>query len=148
MSTRSAIICHTSSDYSGIYCHSDGYPSWMGTVLLTAFNSKDKAQELVQLGDISTVRHDGSVCAYHRDHGEELNITRDINPARVAAAIDHDGHIYIFENGEWRYIDLTSGEKHWNNDIPLREIIQRPDIQIDIASMASSYPAMKPYIAS
>lgn len=33
MSTRSNIIAKTKEGYKVIYCHSDGYPEWVGATL-------------------------------------------------------------------------------------------------------------------
>ena len=37
-----------------IYHHWDGYPSWLGRILNTHFNSREKAAELIDGGDMST----------------------------------------------------------------------------------------------
>jgi hypothetical protein len=56
MSTRSRIGLEL-SDGSVIssYCHFDGYPEGLGVKLVEHFNTKEKVQELVDLGDISCI---------------------------------------------------------------------------------------------
>lgn len=39
-----------------VYCHSDGYPSYLGRMLLTHYNTPELATALVDLGSLSMVR--------------------------------------------------------------------------------------------
>ena len=78
-----------------VYCHSDGYPSYLGRMLLTHYNTPELATALVDLGSLSMVRErlapdegethtfdtpvrhgpkGGVTTAYHRDRGEDLEI--------------------------------------------------------------------------
>ena len=54
MSTRS-FICVEQDDgsYKGVYCHSDGYLTYNGAMLLDHYNSREKADALIALGDLS-----------------------------------------------------------------------------------------------
>lgn len=89
MSTRSAICIEDAPDkFRGIYCHFDGYPDHVGTTLADHYNSRDQAEALLALGDLSSLGErvapdpgeshsygkavpDVTV-AYHRDRGERL----------------------------------------------------------------------------
>lgn len=88
MSTNSTItIKRIDGTETGIYCHHDGYIEGVGVTLQLAYNTAEKVEELLKLGDLSTLGyytepkagtvHDfehpqESVCvAYHRDRGEE-----------------------------------------------------------------------------
>jgi hypothetical protein len=54
MGTRSRIGIQLSDEsILSIYSHFDGYPEFNGVKLVEHFNTKEKAQELVDLGDIS-----------------------------------------------------------------------------------------------
>lgn len=126
MATRSAIITINpdGESYSGIYSHSDGYPAWLGHILLTFFNTQESAHALIALGDISQISRDGEVTAYHRDCGENKEETSAVQaerPSAVAAMIGHDNHIYVFECGRWRH----------NGDL-LTEVLTRPEIAKEI----------------
>jgi len=56
MSTRSRIgILETDGKIKSIYCHSDGYPSWNGRILLENYVNLDKIRELLSLGDLGTL---------------------------------------------------------------------------------------------
>jgi hypothetical protein len=51
MATRSFIIvANPKGDFTGSYCHWDGYPSHNGRILLEHYSSKAKARELIRLG--------------------------------------------------------------------------------------------------
>ena len=39
--------------YKGVYCHSDGYLTYNGAMLLDHYNSREKADALIALGDLS-----------------------------------------------------------------------------------------------
>lgn len=56
MSTRSRIaVLQSSGKIHSVYCHSDGYPSYNGKMLKAHYNTEEKANELVNLGDLSFV---------------------------------------------------------------------------------------------
>lgn len=89
MSTRCIIkIKRTDGTEEAIYCHHDGYIEGVGVTLQLAYNTADKVERLMKLGNLSSlgyfISYDDSphlvnsttsdtVCkAYHRDMGEEL----------------------------------------------------------------------------
>jgi len=102
------------------YCHWDGYPSHHGPILVENYNSREKAQALIDLGDLSSlgasvgVKHDfdgppdHSMClAYGRDRGEK-GVEKKSASSLVALAKhaqDCDGeYLYVFgKDGVWRY---------------------------------------------
>ena len=54
MSTRSFIsVEQDDGSYKGVYCHSDGYLTYNGAMLLDHYNSGEKADALIALGDLS-----------------------------------------------------------------------------------------------
>lgn len=94
MSTNATIrIKRKNGTETGIYCHWDGYIEGVGVTLQLAYNTADKVEKLLALGDLSSLRYytdpkDGAehnfdnpqsnVCvAYHRDRGEEFHQTDD-----------------------------------------------------------------------
>ncbi|MXZ44689.1 MAG: hypothetical protein F4Z01_06930 [Gammaproteobacteria bacterium] len=56
MSTRS-LIAVISNGGTGqyVHCYSDGYPEWNGRLLLTYYGTKEKALEIMALGDLSAL---------------------------------------------------------------------------------------------
>ncbi|MEI6656013.1 MAG: SNF2-related protein [Verrucomicrobiota bacterium] len=137
MSTRSAIITTAPTGYAGIYSHSDGYLSWMGNILFHRITTHEQASALVALGSIRGLDCLGEAEAYVRDCGEtpsDANATATgKTAAAVAKQIGHDGHVYLFENGEWSH-----------NGKPLIEVLTRPDIAADIVRLNSQYPDLPP----
>jgi hypothetical protein len=101
MSTPAAIIVKVKDAYLGIYCHFDGYPDRVGKMLKQYYNTFEKAESLVGLGDISSLgkTYENTV-AYHRDRGEDLHFVQEDSWEDVVARIDGD-YVYVFENGEW-----------------------------------------------
>ena len=75
MATRSRIaIENQDGSVTSIYCHWDGHIETNGVILNENYNTKDKVEALIALGDISSLDEtiDRTV-AYHRDNGEDLN---------------------------------------------------------------------------
>lgn len=118
MGTRSAIIVKVGKEYKGIYCHWDGYPSRVGRLLDEHYNTQEKAEALVNLGDLSSLQErlepepqeihsfdrpsEGVTVAYGRDRGE-TGIEAKIGPTvkSVANRIEH-AYCYVFKDGEWK----------------------------------------------
>ena len=90
MSTRSYIAKQIADNkFRTIYCHSDGYLTHNGALLLDHYSEADKLDELLNLGDISCLeptinpdptkphsfnydeRQEGVVIAYGRDRGDK-----------------------------------------------------------------------------
>jgi len=106
MSTRSAIIVSHEGKYTGVYCHSDGYPEWNGNRLMEHFNSLPSALALVSLGDLSSIGRDGTVTAYHRDRGESWDEVKPIESHSlnyIVSCLDHDDNVYLFADGKWHH---------------------------------------------
>ena len=54
MGTRARIgIQLKDNSVLSVYHHWDGYPEWLGRILKTHYNSKEKASELIDGGDMS-----------------------------------------------------------------------------------------------
>jgi hypothetical protein len=117
MSTRSAIAMKVDNGYKAIYCHYDGYPEGVGAILKEHYTDLDKVEELIALGDISSLgkevhipegvehsfdkRVEGITTAYMRDRGEmdcEAQLYKTVSD--VKSAIDNQ-YLYVFEDGKW-----------------------------------------------
>lgn len=124
MATNSHIgIINTDGSVDIIYCHWDGYPSHHAPILLNHYNTIDKVQELVQLGDISSLEQNISpntdthsfdkpepnvVVAYHRDRGEDWNGVKPRHYTDKKELIDANclfGDVYLFDSNKekWTY---------------------------------------------
>lgn len=125
MSTRSNIgIKRTNGGIDVIYCHSDGYIEWNGLKLYRHYNDINKIEELIGLGDISSLheklapeewqehsfdnRQEGITVAYHRDRGEDWErvqpqhySTLEEYMEEVDSAIEY---IYLYDEESKRFV--------------------------------------------
>lgn len=75
MITRALIgIKQKDGSVLAIYLQHDGYPAGAGVILGGWYNTKEKIEELLSLGELISIDTTPETCvAYHRDLGEELN---------------------------------------------------------------------------
>ena len=131
MSTRSYIgITNADSSVDAIYCHYDGYPEYNGVMLIKHYTSPDKVRDLINLGDISSLREevfptsdshtfehpeDGVTIAYIRDRGETgCETSHFINEDDFEKSVT-DGfieYIYLFKDNKW-YMKDQSVNMDW-----------------------------------
>jgi hypothetical protein len=131
MGTRSRIaIKLADNEIKSVYCHWDGYPSGNGRTLVKHYNSKEKALNLIMLGDLSSL-HESTECpeghtfdnsikgytvAYGRDRGETGCEAKDhygINDL-INAANNSDGeYIYLYDctKSKWYFTDIDQAVK-------------------------------------
>lgn len=132
--TKSAV------NFKTVCVHWDGYLSWVGQVLLDAYNTAEKVEELISLGCLSSLGRNikpnpdkphsfmnpqKDVCVfYHRDRGE---LWKDVNPAQLTltsslelAEEKYIGYIsrtpftrynYLFKDGQWYW--KKKADKEW-----------------------------------
>lgn len=125
MSTRS-YICKENEDgtYTGIYCHSDGYLTHNGAMLIDHFNSRERVEKLISLGDMSIlapkiepdpsaphgfdfdVRQDDVCVFYGRDRGETGTESKKVKLEDLDGPDSWIEFIYIFgKDNVWRYFE-------------------------------------------
>jgi hypothetical protein len=122
MGTRSFIIVpNPKGDYSGIYCHWDGYPEGVGKTLVEHYANKAKIRKLINLGDISSLHpklepttdhsfssaQEGVTIAYGRDRGERdvgKKTATTLNELVEIATNMWCEFIYLHFNGVWHYL--------------------------------------------
>lgn len=130
MSTIAAIFTVTDKGYTGIYLHYDGYPSYAGDILYNYYNTSNKVEKLISLGDLSSIAPEignkidfndyearkTQCCAYHRDRGEEFSQYNFdcLNPLDYIC--DGIEYVYLY-NGDWLVFDGYN----WNN---LKDVIE------------------------
>lgn len=137
MSTRSMILIEQEDKkYLGIYCHSDGYLTHNGAMLLDHYNERKKVQELLMHGDLSylsqRINPDPSrehsfdkpqrgVCIFYgRDRGESSTEATNV----TLEELDSDPWIeytYVFtKDNQWKYFEyngLSAGLKSVSEDL-------------------------------
>lgn len=124
MSTSCGIAVRVGETFNTIYCHHDGYPEYMLSMLRENYNSPELANKLISFGDASSIdlklepigNHDfdkpeDDVCVfYHRDRGEDWFSCRSVcyNKRDLMKQRGFE-FIYIFEDGTWNV--YTNGRK-------------------------------------
>jgi hypothetical protein len=114
MATRSLIGMNLGNGIvKTIYCHWDGYPEGVGVTLVKHYNTPSKVNELLELGDVSSLFENlEDTQAYHRDRGESLDMVgaRDVSEGELMeVASDYDAdYVYVFnDNFEWDCLNKT-----------------------------------------
>jgi hypothetical protein len=99
--------------YKTVYCNWDGYPSHTGKILLKYYNSQEKAESIVNLGNLSFLDKSvecpeghsfntpikGYSVFYDRDRGEDDNdaiITDEYIPKRLK-----EKYLYFWNGEKW-----------------------------------------------
>jgi hypothetical protein len=136
MSTRSRIgIELKDGSILSAYHHSDGYPSWLGRILNTHYNSYDQASELIDGGDMScawtTERWTNDLPDHHRQtYGPQYYSQRNEDcPPRLDADLCEyllpDGceeyHYLFTQNNQWVCYDM-----HQFDNTKLPEVVEIP----------------------
>jgi len=119
MATRSRIgIQLADESILSVYHHWDGYPEWLGRILKTHYNTKEKAAELIDGGDMSSCWSDA--CwetklpvgeygpEYYSQRGEDCPPRLDNNLEEFFS--DNEEYSYIFRNGEWVCYNMNEFE--------------------------------------
>lgn len=121
MSTRSFITKKLEDGkYIGVYHHWNGYPEYLGKLLVNSYDTEEKLDKLLSLGDISCagpipeddpklwtsgLDYESGKCKTYRGRGD-TNVgakTRDLN-GFVNGSVDYT---YVFENGHWYFYKWT-----------------------------------------
>lgn len=130
ISTRSYIAKKIGEDaYLTIYCHADGYLTYNGAMLLDHYNTPERVDALLALGDISTLqeklepdpnsphsfnydeRQEGVTVAYGRDRGETGTGARVATLADLNDESNWTEYVYVFdENNQWKYFKTGQAE--------------------------------------
>ena len=117
MATRSRIGIELSDEsILSVYHHWDGYPSWLGRILKTHYNSKELAAELIDGGDMSSAWTNAGFNnetvaqgpLYYSQRGDDCPPRIDKN-LKVFLAFGEE-YSYIFRNGEWVCYDMHEFE--------------------------------------
>jgi len=102
MGTRSYIGKAINGRVHSIYCHWDGYPEGVGSVLLQHYDS-EKVDGLLELGGISALQEtveESAVKAYHED--VNVDIREDYFSNDGDYGIEYS---YLLEDGVWKVYD-------------------------------------------
>jgi hypothetical protein len=121
MATRSRIGIELSDgSVLSAYHHWDGYPEWLGRILTTHYNSKDKVSALIDGGDMSSCWTDQRWSSeekheygaqYYSQRGEDTPPRYDQDLCEYLSEGTREEYHYLFRNGEWVCYDLH-GDVH------------------------------------
>jgi len=122
MATRSRIGIQLPDDsILSVYHHWDGYPEWLGRILRTHYNTKDKVAELIDGGDMSVAWNDNNEPEYYSARGENCPPRHDQDLCEYFLPDNSEEFAYVFRNNEWVCYDM-----HRFEDSKLPEIVEIP----------------------
>lgn len=117
MATTSSIaVQHANGTVSQVHCHWDGYLSHVGQLLDRHYNTQEKAEALVALGDISSLDRsmekpeghtfihpvDGYTVFYGRDRGEKGTEPKQFKSyTNFLQNFDGEEYNYLFIKDTW-----------------------------------------------
>ena len=109
MSTHARIGIYENGAVKSVYCHSDGYIEHVGEILFNHYNTIDKVNKLIMLGDLSrldvsigvktdfNMPNPNQCIAYHRDRGEDLSI----RASDIENMKNWEEYNYLFTDNNW-----------------------------------------------
>ena len=118
MATRSRIgLMLEDETIKHSYCHFDGYPDGVGSILVQHYNTQEKVEELLSYGDMSYLTSElhpegehsfekpeqGVTVFYNRDRGETdvdsvVTTMDEYLSVKYASCIDYQ---YVYSGGQW-----------------------------------------------
>ncbi len=124
MATRSRIgIMLPDESILSVYHHWDGYPEWLGRILKTHYNTREKASELIDGGDMSCcwtelpMDHNGTPSEYgpnyYSQRGEDCPPRLDANKYDYLAEGEEYAYIFTLDD-EWICYD----RHQWGDRMP------------------------------
>jgi hypothetical protein len=112
-----------------VYHHWDGYPSWLGRILTTHYNTRAKAAELIDGGDMSSAWTNAGFqnetveqgALYYSQRGDDCPPRLDQDLCEYLLPDNSEEYAYLFRNGEWVCYDMNQFD-----DSKLPEIVEIP----------------------
>lgn len=134
MGTSSCIAVKMCNKYRAVYCNMDGYIEWNGRILFENYNTHEKVEKLVSLGDISSLNPStecpdghtydtpvkGYSVFYNRDRGEDWDDVKyeDFDSYNELVDFYSTGFNYVFSDGVW----TVNGSNLGNELSKLKEV--------------------------
>ena len=107
MSTRSSIAIRTTDNrIKAIYCHSDGYPSYMGDLLTRCYTNTDKVEQIFAEGDCSFLGSTIDASRFYNSwRGENTVATVFNNKHEWIEWAGNSGleFVYLFDGSNWTW---------------------------------------------
>lgn len=131
MATRARIgIKLKNGSVLSVYHHWDGYPEWLGRILKTHYNTREKVSKLIDGGDMSSCwtdsRWDDSADGsygpeYYSQRGENCPPRLDADLCEYLLSEKGEEYHYLFRNGEWVCYNM-----HEFDESKLPELVEIP----------------------
>jgi hypothetical protein len=136
MSTRSRIGLELKNgSILSVYHHWDGYPEWLGRILKTHYNTREKVAELIDGGDMSSAWtnatwHDSDATnvygpQYYSQRGDNCPPRLDADLCEYLLPENSEEYAYLFRNGEWVCYGMNQFD-----DSKLPEIVEIPSASL------------------
>jgi len=122
------------------YHHWDSYPEWLGRILKTHYNTRDKVAELIDGGDMSSCwtnerwsndlldRHKEEYGPqYYSQRGEDSPPRLDKDICEYLLPDNSEEFAYIFRNGEWVCYNMNQFD-----DSKLPEVVEIPSAALAV----------------
>lgn len=117
MSTHASVaMCQPDGSVKSVYVHFDGYPAYVGKILLDHYSDENKLTALLDLGSISCLgpeigssnsfeNPDSRFCLFYgRDRGEKNTAARthiDVDDFLTNDTF-YTNYRYVYSDGKWR----------------------------------------------
>ena len=124
MGTRSMIGVEEDGKITAVYCHWDGYLEHNGDILQRHYANRTAIQELLDLGDMSSLDTTVDKCTFYgRDRGEEDTAARtfETRAEMIQAQWDCE-YFYLWADDKWIY----SQNRGWKD---LKEALEQLDAE-------------------
>jgi len=130
MATRSRIgIELKNGNILSVYHHWDGYPEWLGRILNTHYNDRQKVAELIDGGDMSSAWTNAGFNnetveqgpLYYSQRGDDCPPRLDADLCEYLLPDNSEEFAYVFRNGKWVCYNMNQFD-----DSKLPEIVEIP----------------------
>lgn len=109
------------------YHHWDSYPEWLGRILKTHYNTRQKVAELIDGGDMSSCWAENKEPEYYSARGENCPPRLDADLCEYLLPDNSEEYAYLFRNGEWVCYNM-----HQFDDSKLPEIVEIPSAALAV----------------
>lgn len=106
MATRSNIAIQTAEGIKAIYCHFDGYLEGVGRILQEYYNTYQRVNQLIELGNIRSIQEALSDIEPY----EEPSTLFENEQEYIQVLKDWIEYAYLFKDGEWYVASYSDTE--------------------------------------
>ena len=112
-----------------VYHHWDSYESWLGRILNTHYNTREKVAELIDGGDMSSAWTNAGFNnetveqgpLYYSQRGEDCPPRLDTDLCEFLLPNNSEEYAYVFRSGEWVCYNMNRFD-----DTKLPEVVEIP----------------------